>query len=221
MPTFGDEFRKILPYSVTLALNPPHLKGLVESTRHPVKSSITLVALENLQPVELQPLIVKIRSMQDATIRTKWITREIDKITAMVYFVIVISIFILAEFYLKGFIDKFLVNFQGIEQARIILIIFSISVLVVVLIMLFVRLGELKQKSLTIFKFLVERDVCKIEEETFAKNLKEIELYLDNDDWTLAQLSVDDTMKAYKEYIKPRLEKILQPRAREEVREWE
>jgi hypothetical protein len=79
------------------------------------------------------------------------------------------------------------------------------------------RLGELKQKSITTFKFLIEHDISKIEEERFAKNRNEIELYLDNGDWTLAQLSVDYTMRACEEYIEPRLKKILEPREERKI----
>ncbi|HVD21348.1 MAG TPA: hypothetical protein VNB95_05355, partial [Nitrososphaera sp.] len=69
---------------------------------------------------------------------TKWIVREIDKITSMGYFIIVVPLFISAEFLLwPSFLDKFAVTFQGGNQiggsgttitglpARILIIAFS------------------------------------------------------------------------------------------------
>jgi hypothetical protein len=213
MSAFGKRFGSVVTPSVILTLNPPHLRALVDDSI--LRKSTRLPRLENLSNSELRALMVKISSLYDTTVRTKWIAREIDKITAMIYFVLIISIFIVAEFSLKDFLDKFLVNFQGSEQARVILIVFSFTVLVAVLIMVIMRLRELKETSLTTFKSLIIRNIGKIDEQRFDKDLKELDQYLDNGDWTLAKLSVDDVMREYQEYIEPRIERVLEPNTKE------
>ncbi len=57
-------------------------------------------------------------SLRDETLKTTWITREIDKITSTIYFIIVIGTFIPSLFFIPGFEDKFLVTFQGGNQTR-------------------------------------------------------------------------------------------------------
>jgi hypothetical protein len=55
-------------------------------------------------------------SLRDSTLRTIWVRREIDKITAMIYFIIVILTFILALFLHQDFQNKFLAALQGDNQ---------------------------------------------------------------------------------------------------------
>ena len=54
-----------------------------------------------------------ILSIRDSTLRTIWVRREIDKITSMIYFIIVIVTFIIALFVIDDFEDRLLVIFQG------------------------------------------------------------------------------------------------------------
>jgi hypothetical protein len=150
-------------------------------------------------------LSLKIRSLQYHTLKATWIGREIDKITAMCYFVIIVSIFISAEFFLVGFLDKFLVTFQGNSQARVIILIFSIVALGTVSFMLYWRLKELQSKAKTTFLYLVELDGIKFEKERFDKSLQEIERYLTNGDWTLAEYWVKRITNEYDELIKAKL----------------
>jgi hypothetical protein len=170
----------------------------------------------------------KINSMRDQTLRTTWIVREIDKITAMAYFAIIISIFISAEFLMGGFLDRFIVSFQGGDQtkdegqnatastngatsstivgaglvARIIIIAFSFAALGAVLYMLYRRHSELNYKAWTTFKFLVALDATKIENERFNPSLKDIERYLSNGDWTMADYWVQRVMDEYDKLIR-------------------
>jgi hypothetical protein len=156
---------------------------------------------------EHRAILLSILSLQDRTARTKWIGREIDKITSLGYFKIVVFTFISAEFLLPSFLDKFLVNFQGIPQARIIIVIFSLISLIAVSAMLYWRLKELQSKALTTFKFLVELDAIKIDKEDFDKSLQEIEKYLTNGDWTLAEFWVTRVMRRYDDIVKKNLDK--------------
>jgi hypothetical protein len=59
----------------------------------------------------------KIRYIQDRTLRTAGIAREIDKITSKGYFVVIISVFISANFVFPSFLDnKLLLLFQEGNQ---------------------------------------------------------------------------------------------------------
>jgi len=60
-----------------------------------------------------------VRSVTNSTLKTKWVTREIDKITSMIYFIIVVSVFIWATLFVQGFLDKFVVTFQGGNQTSV------------------------------------------------------------------------------------------------------
>ena len=109
----------------------------------------------------------------------------------MFYFIIVIFTFILAIFIFPDFLNKFLANFQGSPQAEILILLLSIGALVAVSFMLVIRLVGLRSKALTTFKFLVILDAIKTEKERFDKSLKEIEQYLTNGDWTLAEIWIN------------------------------
>jgi hypothetical protein len=185
-------------------------------------------------------ILTRLTSLKESTSRTSWIVREIDKITALGYFIIVLVTLISALFLLPNFEDKFLVTFQGGNQtqddsmvtnggatttmatnaaaatstavesegtsiARIIIIAFSIIALGAVSYMLYKRLSELKSKAWTTFKFLIELDAIKIENQRFNQNLKDIERYLSNSDWTMAELWVDGIMEEYAEVVQKEL----------------
>jgi hypothetical protein len=126
---------------------------------------------------------------------------EIDKITVMSYFVIVVSLFISAEFLLASFSDRFFVTFESSRQARIIILVFLIIILVTVSYMLYKHLSELRSKMLTTLWFLIELDAMKIEKTTFDRNLQEIEQYLTNRDWDLAAYLVMRVMEEYNKLI--------------------
>jgi hypothetical protein len=64
-------------------------------------------------------LFTNLYSLQNRTLRTTWMVREIDKINALAYFIIVIFTFILAEILIPGFLDvHFLKIFQGANQTE-------------------------------------------------------------------------------------------------------
>jgi hypothetical protein len=62
---------------------------------------------------ERYELVNDLVALRDYTLDTAWVVREIDKITATIYFIVVIIVFISALFLLPSFEDKFLTAFQG------------------------------------------------------------------------------------------------------------
>jgi hypothetical protein len=155
---------------------------------------------------EILDLYKIIESLQSHALRTLWMGREIDKITAMGYFIVVVSIFILAELIIPGFLDeKFLVNFKDIPEVRNIVLIFSSLALIGVSAMLLMRLKELQSKAWTTFSFLIEQDGIKIMEEKlkehFDKSLQTIERYLNDGNWTLAEYWTKRVAKEYDDFI--------------------
>lgn len=176
-------------------------------------------------------IAIKLFSLKQRTVSTTWIVREIDKITGMFYFIVVILTFVIALSFVEGFEDKFLVTFQGGNQtgnsegatagdstnsttavedrllARTIIIIISIGALVGVSFMLYKRLSELKSKAWTTFRFLIELDTIKIDVKDFEKNLQDIERYLTNGDWTLADYWTDVVMRKYEGAVRKSLGK--------------
>jgi hypothetical protein len=152
----------------------------------------------NLGGTDLYSVLDSLNSIGDSTLRTPWMRREIDKITSMVYFIIVILTFILSLSLLPNFEDKFLSSFPGGNQVRIIIIAFSLAALGALLYMFERRRRELRDNALTAFLYLLVKEgyisaefQFKLEDEAFEKRLQEVERYLDNGDWILASSSVD------------------------------
>ncbi|MDQ3852432.1 MAG: hypothetical protein M3299_06330, partial [Thermoproteota archaeon] len=168
-------------------------------------------------------LTAKIVSLKRKTLETTWITREIDKITSMAYFMIVVATFTYAVLFVPNVIDKFVDAFQGTESAqneqaqesedaavrnehilpsKIIIGAFSFVALGVVLTILIKRARELRSKCLTTFRFLVLQNAIKIKRDTFERRLEEIRQFLVDGDWTLAEVEVDRLMEEYDDLVK-------------------
>jgi hypothetical protein len=73
-----------------------------------------------------------LEDFQQETVKTKWITAEIDKITALIYFIVTISVFIVAIVTLPNLIHKFEQVFEDNELIRKGLLTFSIIALAAV-----------------------------------------------------------------------------------------
>ena len=180
--------------------------------------------LKELKIKENEEIFAKLLSLKKSSLGTAWMVREIDKSTAMVYFLIVVALLISAlisdQFFNASFLDKFLDIFQGNEQAseeaksqakeqaRFFILGLSGIFFIAVLYKLIKRLWELRSKALINFEFILEREVIKIEankkeeKDTFDKYLQEIERYFMSGDWTLAELSVRRVMKEYDDFIR-------------------
>src|SRR5215208_6871346 len=162
-------------------------------------------------------------SLKEASLRTPWIQREIDKITGMVYFLIVVSVLISTLIvdlvFQQTFLDKFVAGIQGTalseegictptgacNPAKITILGFSLAFFGAVFYKFYRRRKELQSKAFTTFKFLLEREAIEIEaakkeeKDIFHESLHEIEQYLNNGDWTLAESSCQRVMKEYDE----------------------
>jgi hypothetical protein len=198
---FKDEIKRLtFSRHLRLEIKPSELKKQYHLNQLERLSEIYSESLEyNIDYVE--EIYQSISSLQKATLGTTWIVREIDKITAMGYFVIVVSLFISAELLLTGFLDKFLVNFPGGIAARIAILLFSIIALGTVLYKLYKRLSELRSKAWTTFRYLIEVETIKIEKTTFDRNLQSIEQYFNNGDWAMADYWVRRVMEEYSDLI--------------------
>ena len=86
---------------------------------------------------------------------------------------------------------------DGSLQARIIIIVFSITALGAISYMLYKRLRELKSKAWTTFRFLIALEAIKMDKSDFDKSLQEIEHYLGDGDWTMAEYWVERVMHEY------------------------
>lgn len=144
------------------------------------------------------------------TFRTKWIVREIDKTTAIAYFIVVVSIFVSAiisdELFHTAFIEnKILTTFQGDPQVRYILLTFSIVAIGAVSYMLYKRLRDLRSNGETVFKYLVALDVIIIDKERFDKSLQIIERHLNDGDWTLADYWSTRVLQEYDAVVQSRM----------------
>jgi hypothetical protein len=52
--------------------------------------------IRNFDPIDFYKISILFGGLKEQSVKTKWITAEIDRITALVYFMIVISVFIVA-----------------------------------------------------------------------------------------------------------------------------
>ena len=154
---------------------------------------------------QVENLISRIHLQQLNVVKTVWIGREIDKITSMVYFVIVVAIFIGAVFLSENFINHFLSVFQGNEQLRLLILVSSLVAIIILLIMIAVHLKGLLSKALITYLYLTELDAIKFENEHFNPSLKDIEQYLSNGDWTMAEYWVEGVMREYDELIESKV----------------
>jgi hypothetical protein len=182
-------------------------------------------------------IVLRIQSLQYETVRSSWAVREIDKITSLGYFIIVISTFITALFVDANFAYNFLEGLQQTSSAanqtaataaanqtgataaanqtgandntflRILIISGSSIAGVAVGSMLYFRLRDLMTNALTAFRYRVIVDAIKIDKESFDDIKKEIEQYLNSGDWVLAEYWTDRLMKEYDDFIRIKWEK--------------
>ena len=137
--------------------------------------------------------------------RTKWITAEIDRITALIYFAIVISLFIVAILILPDLLHKFAQVFQDSELVRLVIILFSISAPVAVSFMVVHRIRRLMNEAGTVFNYLTLHEAAKVEIEEFKSRFQDIERYLNEGDWTLAEYWVERVQVEYTEVFLSKL----------------
>jgi hypothetical protein len=140
-----------------------------------------------------------IEALKRQAIKTKWITTEIDRITALIYFMIVITIFIVAIIVIGDFLPKFAQSFGNIDSSKIAILIFSTVALGAVAYMFKIRINGLEKKALIVFKYLTSLGAIKADKEKFRASLEDIERYLNEDHWALAEYWVNRIQVDYSE----------------------
>lgn len=137
--------------------------------------------------VGLGDILALLEGLRQETVKTRWITAEIDKITALIYFMATISLFMVAIVILPSTLHKFAEVFQDTFLVRLVVLIFSAVALSVVCVMLRYRIQGLLNKASIVFEYLTVLEAIKVEKNKFKENLREIEGYLNSGDWTLAE----------------------------------
>jgi hypothetical protein len=147
----------------------------------------------------LTEILVLLEELEEQTVKTKWITAEIDKITALIYFIITISVFIFAIIVLPNVLHGFAKEFGDTFLVRLGVVVFSALALSAVWVMLRHRIRGLLDKASIVFKYLTALGAIKIEKDKFKENLQEIEGYLNSGDWTLAEYWLNQIQIEYAE----------------------
>jgi hypothetical protein len=142
---------------------------------------------------------VVLEELKEETVKTKWITAEIDRITALVYFIVVISVFIFTILLYQDFLQKFAQVFQNNELTKLVIVILSFAALGFVSYMFKRRYDGLKGKAYTVFRYLAALEAIKEDRENFKASFEDIERRLDNNDWTMAEYLVKDVREDYQE----------------------
>lgn len=142
--------------------------------------------LKAIRILDIQDRWYLFRGLQRKAVKTKWITAEIDRITALIYFMIVISVFIVAILLLPNLLQKFSQVFQDTELVRLAIVIFSILALAAVSYMIVLRKRSLMNNARAVFNYLTLHEAAKLEIEKFKSRFQDIERYLNDNDWILA-----------------------------------
>jgi hypothetical protein len=149
--------------------------------------------------------------LKQQTVKTKWVTAEIDRITTLAYFIITISVFIYAILLIPDLLPKIAQPFRDVESTRLAIFIFSFIALVAVVIMFIIRIRGLQTKALTVLMYLTALGIIKTDKEgkeNVKTTFKDIERYLDDNHWTLAEYWVRRLQEEYSELF---LEAVKKP----------
>jgi hypothetical protein len=247
-------FERLGQYSGPLICLFREFSSVFESVK-PVGSLEDL--LNKLDPKKISYLHAILLSLKRTTVRTPWMQREIDKITSMGYFVVVILVFIVAVRTVPGLIDKFVITLQADNEPAVnhirealsaaeasdkqraiaeinsalealsqveepvlwaqgVIIGFSIGAFVLVSYKLYKHSRHLRSYAFTTFLYLVAQEAIKIERTNFDKSLENIEKYLDNSDWPMAELSVRRLLDDYTDVVEKEWDKRREQIKKEE-----
>jgi hypothetical protein len=155
--------------------------------------------LNKISKSDIDDLCQLLEGLKKQTVKTKWVTAEVDRITALFYFLIVIFVFIVASQVYLDFLPKFSKFFGDIESVRLLIFILSIAGLIAVCYVLRLRINGLRSKSLTVFKYLTTLGAIKMAKEIFKPTQVEIERYLDEEHWPLVEYWVNRLQVEYSE----------------------
>lgn len=142
------------------------------------------------------------------TIRSRWITAEVDRITALIYFVIVITVFIFAIYFISDFINIFVKAFNNNEFVRPGMYVLASLALSGVSMILVIRIITLQSKTTIAFRYLTALETIKTDGINFMNPIQNIERYLDSNDWILSGYWLGRVESDYKKFFLAEVEKI-------------
>jgi hypothetical protein len=214
---FGDSiiYHFPLPYLFAIAFSPEDIKkkytmidwDSIDQAVHSGeelfgKSYAKTKVVDELNKIHIDTLMgigYLLEGLKQQTVKTKWITAEIDRVTALIYFMIIISLFIVATHLSPVFLQNFAQFFENIELAKLGILIFSILALIGVIIMFIYKIFGILQKASVVFEYLTSLEAIKKDKENFKTTLESIEHYLDDNNWTLAEYWVKRIQVEYTE----------------------
>jgi hypothetical protein len=165
--------------------------------------------LKHFSEPDVEDMGELLEGLKERTVKTKWITAEVDRITALFYFIIIISLFIYAIEIYQDVLPKFTKFFGDVELTKLIIIGLSVAALIAVVYVLNLRIFGLRTKALTVFKYLTALGAIKTSKENFKTTLQDIERYLNDDHWPLAEYWVNRVQLDYSELF---LKEVKKPK---------
>lgn len=171
---------------------------------HRYSNNQTSEIAQELNKINLQKSPIKVQfvtGIKNKTIRSKWIAAEMDRITALIYFMIVISVFLIAIIYLPDFLQIFVHSFNDNASIYAGLMIFVSLALAGISYMCYVRIRALQSKAAIVFRYLTALEAIRNNEKDFNDTLDDIERYLDSNDWILVEYWLDRLEIDYVERI--------------------
>lgn len=165
------------------------------------------IAEDKIDIIDVLHIAELLEGLKQQTLKTKWITAEVDRITALIYFIVVISVFIAATLLYPVFLQKFAQVFENNYSTKLGILIFSILALMAVTYMFILRIRGLERKALTVFRYLTALEAIKEDKQNFSGSFEDIERYLDNNDWTLAEYWVKRIQLEYTELFLNKIRK--------------
>jgi hypothetical protein len=169
-----------------------------EDSHAPVETNVSInTELHKIGEDDSQAIGHLLEGLKQQTVMTKWITAEVDRITALVYFMIIISLFIPATLIYPVFPQNFVQVFGNVESTKVGILIISMLALTGVSIMFKLRISGLLNKASIVFRYLTALGAIKTETDTFRTTLQNIEKYLNDNDWTLANYWLDRIQREY------------------------
>jgi hypothetical protein len=148
--------------------------------------TIPLYGIHDLGREALGDMVYLLEGLKRSAVRTKWVTAEIDRITALIYFIIVVTVFVVAVGIDPHFLPNFVIISEDNQVTKVILLTFSIGTLASVSYVLILKMLALQEKASITFRYLTSLETIRAGRESFRGTLEEIERYLNDNDWTLA-----------------------------------
>jgi hypothetical protein len=200
-----DDLRRLQIFGQTLQT---HFRSIWSATPYEKQYySAILGSGVEIEGEALRDIVTIMHGLKRSTLRTKWITAEVDRITALIYFMIVISVFIVAALILPDFLLKFAQFTKDIEGTKALILSLSTTALVLVAWVSYLRMRRLRAKAAAVFRYLIALEAIKTGKEYFKGTLQEIERYLDDSDWVMAEYWIGRIQKEYSEFISKEFEK--------------